>query len=170
MTESAATDDVAVSTLRRLRMLGVGVAVDDFGTGYSSLSRLMTLPTTVLKIDRSLVEKVGDGTRETALVRAVLDLARSLDLTVVAEGVETDVQRRTLGAMGCERIQGYLTGRPQPAEALDLPDGSLPVPPPRRAVSEPVVVPAGDWGVSTSSRTVWMPLWAGHIGGTEAGA
>jgi EAL domain-containing protein (putative c-di-GMP-specific phosphodiesterase class I) len=103
--------------LRRLRDLGVRVAIDDFGTGYSSLSQLQDFPVTELKIDKSFVHRAG--VLGLGLIRAMVHLARDLDLRIVAEGVETEEQLAMLTAAGCERMQGYLFGRPVPAaEAL----------------------------------------------------
>ncbi|WEN15932.1 EAL domain-containing protein [Rhodanobacter sp. AS-Z3] len=102
--------------LERLRSVGVGAALDDFGTGYSSLSYLHSLPLRMLKIDRAFVQELnkGSNTSSTRVVAAILALARALDLQVVAEGIETEVERDALIAMGCERGQGYLLGRPAP--------------------------------------------------------
>jgi EAL domain-containing protein (putative c-di-GMP-specific phosphodiesterase class I) len=103
--------------LKRLRDLGVRIAIDDFGTGYSSLSQLQDFPVTELKIDKSFVHRAG--ALGLGLIRAMVHLARDLDLRIVAEGVETEEQRAMLTAAGCERMQGYLFGRPVPAaEAL----------------------------------------------------
>jgi len=121
ITETAVMDDVdaAVEALARLRAVGVKVAIDDFGVGYSSLSYLRRLPVDVLKLDRAFVERLDDGdAADAAIVVAVVNLARSLGLTVVAEGVETAAQRRELRALGCTMAQGYLFARPVPAPAL----------------------------------------------------
>jgi EAL domain-containing protein (putative c-di-GMP-specific phosphodiesterase class I) len=118
ITETAVVEDVgaAVDLLRRLRAVGVKVAIDDFGVGYSSLASLRHLPVDVLKLDRSFVERLGDGdAADAAIVVAVVNLARSLGLTVVGEGVETVEQRRELRALGCTTAQGYLFARPLPA-------------------------------------------------------
>lgn len=107
-----------VSTLRRLRDLGVRVALDDFGTGYASLSHLKTLPVDRLKIDRSFVHGLAQGTVDAAIVAAMLLLGKSLGVEVVAEGVETEAELAALRATGCERIQGFLFSRPlAPADA-----------------------------------------------------
>ncbi len=100
--------------LARLRDLGVRIAIDDFGTGYSSLSQLQDLPVTELKIDKSFVHRAG--ALGAGLIRAMVHLARDLGLRVVAEGVETEDQLAMLTAAGCDRMQGYLLGRPVPAE------------------------------------------------------
>jgi EAL domain-containing protein (putative c-di-GMP-specific phosphodiesterase class I) len=111
ITEHQLVSDLDSSTreLDRVRALGVGVALDDFGTGYSSLSYLPRLPLTSLKIDRALVQRVGSA-RDT--IPAVLLLGRDLGLTVIAEGVETREQFVRLRELGCELIQGFLTGVP----------------------------------------------------------
>jgi diguanylate cyclase (GGDEF)-like protein len=100
--------------LARLRDLGVYIAIDDFGTGYSSLSQLQDLPVTELKIDKSFVHRAG--ALGVGLIRAMVHLARDLNLRVVAEGVETEEQRTMLVAAGCDRMQGYLFGHPVAAE------------------------------------------------------
>ena len=102
--------------LDRLHDSGIGTALDDFGTGYSSLSYLHTFPLRMLKIDRSFVAGLGQQSRHDSatVVASVLALARALGMQVVAEGIETEEQRRTLLEMGCEHGQGYLLGRPAP--------------------------------------------------------
>ncbi len=120
VTETALVDldEAALARLTALRAMGVKVALDDFGTGYSSLSRLRWLPVDVLKVDRSFVEGAADDAGAAALVRCVVDLAQALDLTVVAEGVETAEQEEALRSMSCDRAQGYLLGRPAGPEEL----------------------------------------------------
>ena len=106
-------DGIAARTgLEHLRLLGVRVAIDDFGTGYSSLSWLAHLPLDVLKIDRSFVAALGVAEREAVIVEAMVRLGHTLGLSVVAEGVETDVQLARLSALGCDFAQGFLLGRP----------------------------------------------------------
>ena len=115
--------DAAGRILGGLHEAGIRIALDDFGTGYSSLSHVHRFPLSSLKIDRSFIQALGLGQqqRSSAIVSAVLSLARSLDLNVVAEGVETEVQRDALQAMGCACAQGFLFGKPAPAEHW-LPD------------------------------------------------
>ena len=112
--------DEAVGRLAALRALGVRIAIDDFGTGYSSMAYLRRLPADVLKIDRSFVQDLGSDGRSTTLVASMIELARSLGLEVVAEGVETAQQHAVLGDLFCSHAQGYLFGRPQPAPDHDL--------------------------------------------------
>jgi len=112
------SDRDATQLLSELRQAGVRILVDDFGTGYSSLGRLQRLPVDVLKIDRAFIEDVGTDPRQGALVQAIVMMAHSLELTVVAEGVETDVQREFLKAHGCDLYQGYLLSRPLAADDM----------------------------------------------------
>ncbi len=104
---SAVTDSLA-----ELAALGVRTGIDDFGTGYSALAYLRRFRLDFLKIDRSFVTRLGRSARDDAVVRAIVDLAHAHDLTVTAEGVETPLQLDRLRAMGCDRVQGYLMGRP----------------------------------------------------------
>jgi len=106
----------ALAILQTLRAAGVRVCLDDFGTGYSSLSYLKSLPIDVLKIDRSFVASLGSGGVEEAIVQAILTMARSLRMEVVAEGVETEEQKGWLLKRGCDKMQGYLFSRPVPPD------------------------------------------------------
>ncbi|MGY3238940.1 MULTISPECIES: putative bifunctional diguanylate cyclase/phosphodiesterase [unclassified Bradyrhizobium] len=106
----------AVNLLRRLKALGIRIAMDDFGTGYSSLSYLQSFPFDKIKIDRSFILNLGATPQSAEIVRAVLSLAHALHIPVVAEGVETELQRAFLAGETCEEMQGYLIGRPEPIE------------------------------------------------------
>jgi len=106
----------ALSLLRRLKALGIRIAMDDFGTGYSSLSYLQSFPFDKIKIDRSFILNLEATPQSAEIVRAVLSLAHALHIPVVAEGVETEVQRAFLQSEACEEMQGYLIGRPEPIE------------------------------------------------------
>ncbi|WP_275887971.1 EAL domain-containing protein [Azonexus hydrophilus] len=114
ITETALMADVETNLriLRRLADLGLRVAVDDFGTGYSSLAQLTRLPVNVLKIDRAFVDGIERSEESRAIIRAVIGIARSLGLKLVAEGVETGAQQRELCTYGCDLIQGYYFHRP----------------------------------------------------------
>src|SRR5437016_3788139 len=104
--------------LLRLSEMGVRIAIDDFGTGYSSLGFLKHLPVDALKIDRSFVTSMTTDANDATIVRSTIDLGRNLGLTVVAEGVETAETLERLKELGCDVAQGYLVGRPAPAEEL----------------------------------------------------
>jgi diguanylate cyclase (GGDEF)-like protein/PAS domain S-box-containing protein len=117
LTESILMVDIeqALNTLARLKRLGVGIAIDDFGTGYSSLNYLKQFPIDVLKIDRSFVDGLPDGEQDAQIASAIIAMAHSLKLAVIAEGVETQAQLDFLRDHGCDEIQGYLLGKPMPA-------------------------------------------------------
>ena len=104
----------AVAILRRLKNLGVRIAMDDFGTGYSSLSYLQSFPFDKIKIDQSFIVNLGRSQQAATIVRAVIALGRGLNLPVVAEGVETAEQLKFLAGESCHEIQGYFIGRPKP--------------------------------------------------------
>lgn len=120
ITEGVMMDDhpTTLATIAAVQALGVGLSMDDFGTGYSSLSRLTQISFTELKIDRSFIEGMVKDPSALAVVTAINSIGRSLNLTVVAEGVETEAQQRILRDMGCEVAQGYLLSRP--LKAADL--------------------------------------------------
>jgi EAL domain-containing protein (putative c-di-GMP-specific phosphodiesterase class I) len=121
ITESVLMRDAlgAVKILHALNELGPGLSIDDFGTGYSSLSRLKRFPVNVLKIDRSFVDGLGEDPEDSAIVKAVISLADALNLTTVAEGVETGRQLDHLVDLGCRFAQGYHLSKPKPAAELD---------------------------------------------------
>ncbi len=120
ITESALIEDIAKvrAGLAAVRALGSRVAVDDFGTGYSSLAYLKSLPVDELKIDRSFVRNLGSDGVDESICRAILSLARSVGLTVTAEGVETQAQLDWLRNHHCNEAQGYLIARPMTAHAI----------------------------------------------------
>jgi diguanylate cyclase (GGDEF)-like protein len=103
--------------LDRLRAMGVKISIDDFGTGYSSLSYLKRLPAYALKIDKSFVRGLGESAEDTAVVRMIVELAHTLNMEVIAEGVETEEQAALLEEMGCDMAQGYLFSEPLTAKA-----------------------------------------------------
>ncbi|MGY3693092.1 diguanylate cyclase (GGDEF)-like protein/PAS domain S-box-containing protein [Bradyrhizobium sp. USDA 3240] len=106
--------DRGLSLLRRLKTLGVRISMDDFGSGYSSLSYLQAFPFDKIKIDRAFVINLGRNPQSAAIVRAVIDLGHGLEMSIVAEGVETEAQLSFLSEEGCDAVQGYLIGRPAP--------------------------------------------------------
>ena len=122
LTESSVLDDAGtvIKELHKLRDLGIQLQIDDFGTGYSSLSQLQSLNVDVIKIDQSFVRKLGKDYQSETLCETIVSIGRSLDITVVAEGVETAEQLRKLQAMGCDEIQGYLLSKPVPPK--DIPE------------------------------------------------
>jgi diguanylate cyclase (GGDEF)-like protein len=122
ITESVAMEDTRQTrdAFERLRKAGLHVSIDDFGTGHSSLALLRRLPAAELKIDRAFVTDLGSSDRARSIVQAVIQLARTLDLRVVAEGVETAAQRDVLVELGCDELQGYLFAKPMSAAAIAL--------------------------------------------------
>ncbi|MGC9527677.1 MAG: bifunctional diguanylate cyclase/phosphodiesterase [Limnospira sp.] len=120
VTESAIAENAlgVADRLSQLREMGVGISVDDFGTGHSSLSRLQNFPVDALKIDRSFIDQITRHKRDQNFVEATINFAHSLDLTLVAEGIETQQQWDLLRAMGCDCGQGYLISRPADAIAM----------------------------------------------------
>jgi EAL domain-containing protein (putative c-di-GMP-specific phosphodiesterase class I) len=117
LTESVLIEDLVgnIEKLRQLKEQGVCVAIDDFGTGYSSLGYLSRLPIDALKIDRSFVLRMSDDPQQMTIVTTIISLAHSLDMKVIAEGVENSEQARLLKLVKCDQIQGYLVGKPQGA-------------------------------------------------------
>jgi EAL domain-containing protein (putative c-di-GMP-specific phosphodiesterase class I) len=120
LTESVlmAEPERANEILQRLHEMGVRISIDDFGTGYSSLSYLKRFPAETVKIDRSFIRGLPSDKDDTAITQAVIAMAHSLGLNVVAEGVETEAQLNALRQLGCDEAQGFLTGRPMPADDL----------------------------------------------------
>ncbi|NQD95033.1 EAL domain-containing protein, partial [Pseudomonas sp. CrR25] len=114
LTESQLLDNVEniIATFQQLRDLGVKLAIDDFGTGYSSLSYLKRFPVDCVKIDQTFIRDLSPGGEDAAITRAIIAMAHSLELKVVAEGVETQAQMDFLKAQHCDEIQGYLISPP----------------------------------------------------------
>ncbi|MEJ5945655.1 bifunctional diguanylate cyclase/phosphodiesterase [Pseudokineococcus basanitobsidens] len=150
VTESVVEADSrpALAALRAVAALGVHLAVDDFGTGYSALSRLDDLEARYLKLDSTLTATVHTSPRRARLVRAAAALAQSLDMVVIAEGVEGPEQAQVLGELGCPLLQGYHLGRPGPVEALA---GRLRTADDRGRAGSPAVVPLPRRGATTDA-------------------
>jgi EAL domain-containing protein (putative c-di-GMP-specific phosphodiesterase class I) len=130
LTESQLVDNVesVIATMDRLQAQGVGFSLDDFGTGYSSLSYLKRLPLDQLKIDQSFVRDILSDPNDAAIARMIVVLAETLNLTVVAEGVENAAQRDALAMLGCQVYQGYFFSRPVPIDAFTDYVRGLPAP------------------------------------------
>ncbi len=159
ITESAVMRDAesAATILGALKSLGVMLAIDDFGTGYSSLAYLDKFPVDALKIDRSFVAMLTESALEPTLIAGIVSLAHSLNLVVIAEGVENEYQAETLIGLGVDALQGYLYGRPAPLKFVTGAPGGILTPPdaaqtgPARAwPGEDLVDPgqSGDWGLA----------------------
>ena len=121
ITESLIMEDVAhsIDTLQAIRSMGVTIAIDDFGTGFSSLSYLSKLPVDTIKIDRSFVIEMTNSPEGLSLVSTIINLAHSLKLKVVAEGVETEIQSHLLRLLNCDFAQGYLFSKPIPRDLFE---------------------------------------------------
>lgn len=111
-------DVSAITALRELKGMGVGIAMDDFGTGYSSLSYLKRFPIDTLKINRSYVDGLGSNAGDTAIVHATVAFAKALNLTVTAEGIENAEQLTLLKGLGCKLGQGYHFAKPLPSDGV----------------------------------------------------
>ena len=105
--------------LRQLHETGVGIFIDDFGTGTSAFSRLLNAPVEIIKIDRTFVNEIADGS-DAPLLRSIISLGRNLKVPLVAEGVENEIQAERLAELGCESAQGYYFARPGPFPELEL--------------------------------------------------
>ena len=117
ITEDEAMEDInlIIKVLLELKSKGIKISIDDFGTGYSSLSWLSKLPIDTIKIDRSLIINLDNNSKNIAIIKAILAVADSLDIKVIAEGIETETEFLTLKELGCQSIQGYLVGKPMMA-------------------------------------------------------
>ncbi len=120
LTEAILIDDPerALNILKKIRAMNIKVSLDDFGTGYSSLSYLRSLPIDIVKLDKSFIDRIAKNRQDLAITKGIVTLAKSLDLGVVAEGVESKEQLKLLTEMGCEQVQGYFFSRPCPAKEL----------------------------------------------------
>ena len=120
VTETALMDNLQVATesLKRLNSRGISIAIDDFGTGYSSLGYLKSLPINTLKIDRTFVKDICQDDDDKKIVQSLISLAHSLDMLVVAEGVEEKNQFDLLNQYSCDQFQGYMLSKPIPADDL----------------------------------------------------
>ncbi|OQY21609.1 MAG: hypothetical protein B6I37_08430 [Desulfobacteraceae bacterium 4572_35.2] len=122
ITESVLMNDVnsAIDTMTQLHELGVQLSIDDFGTGYSSLAYLKRFPIDTLKIDQSFVRDVVTDSNDAAIATTIIDLARNMNLNVIAEGIEDEAQRQFLYSHGCRYGQGYLFSRPQSLQDIEV--------------------------------------------------
>ncbi|MGH1370892.1 MAG: EAL domain-containing protein [Cellvibrionaceae bacterium] len=120
LTEAILIDDPdrALNILKKIRAMNIKVSLDDFGTGYSSLSYLRSLPIDIVKLDKSFIDRIAKNRKDLAITRGIVTLAKSLDLGVVAEGVESEEQLALLIEMGCEHVQGFYFSKPQPANII----------------------------------------------------
>jgi EAL domain-containing protein (putative c-di-GMP-specific phosphodiesterase class I) len=136
LTESMMLNDVewTVQRLRDLRELSIQIAIDDFGTGYSSLAYLRRFPTSILKIDRSFIARIGKDVEDEAIVRSIVTLARDLGMQVVAEGIETAEQLEILRGLGCDYGQGYYFSPPLPSHVAETLVGTSASAPGRGAI------------------------------------
>jgi EAL domain-containing protein (putative c-di-GMP-specific phosphodiesterase class I) len=118
ITESTLMDhpELMIKELNKIKKMGITVAVDDFGSGYSSLNYLKKLPVDVLKIDRSFISDIESDPNDSAIVAGIIALAKNLGMSTVAEGVETEAQRKILEQLGCDTFQGYLVSKPVPPQ------------------------------------------------------
>ena len=108
----------SIKKLKRLSQLGIDIAIDDFGTGYSSLAYLKKLPLNKLKIDQSFVKDVVTSEEDSAIIKAIIALAKSLNLNIIAEGVEEEIQKQFLQTNHCDNFQGYLFAKPLPSQKI----------------------------------------------------
>jgi len=152
-TNAMRNPDATIETLLDLKALGIRVAIDDFGTGYSSLSYLQRFPIGALKIDRSFVRAVADDPGAAAIAAAIIGLAHSLDLEVVAEGVETRAQLEFLRKHECDQVQGFLCSRPLPEESLVRLLSAHPRLVTRSGIEPALRTDTGRWGLGPGRAT-----------------
>lgn len=119
VTESSAMPQAAIESIAKLSNAGVGVCLDDFGTGYANLAALRTLPIDMVKLDRTVVSGIHRGSPAVAMVEAVVNMSRALDMVATAEGIETEEELEMIRATGCDLAQGYLIDRPMNADAFE---------------------------------------------------
>ncbi|WP_082659810.1 bifunctional diguanylate cyclase/phosphodiesterase [Aureimonas sp. AU40] len=155
VTESAVIDDRvrALDILRRIKAMGIAVAMDDFGTGYSSLETLRLFPFDRLKLDRSFTRELANDSQAQAFVRAIMSLSNSLDMPVIAEGIEEISQVRFLEEVGCQELQGFLFGRPGPIDVATS-----------RAVVDAPPLAADDIAYEGAATTIREGEWAKAYG------
>jgi EAL domain-containing protein (putative c-di-GMP-specific phosphodiesterase class I) len=111
--------DQVIEKIRYLRRLGIQISIDDFGTGFSSLNQLQRLPISDVKLDRSFIRDIAQDDKKSSIVRAIIELAHSMNMKVVAEGVETSEESQFCKELKCDELQGYLFSRPLPAEKFE---------------------------------------------------
>lgn len=135
ITEGVLIDDFdrGLALLRRLKALGVRIAMDDFGSGYSSLTYLQAFPFDKIKIDRAFVMNLGRNSQSAAIIRSMIGLGHGLDISIVAEGVETQEQLSFLAVESCDQVQGYFLGKPASIAQYDAWVGRTPRTPPAAA-------------------------------------
>jgi EAL domain-containing protein (putative c-di-GMP-specific phosphodiesterase class I) len=121
LTESILLEHIedTIATMNELKVIGIRFSLDDFGTGYSSLQYLKRLPLYQLKIDQSFIRDIADDNSDQAIVRTIIAVAKSMELEVIAEGVETDAQLAFLNDHGCKHYQGFIFGRPVPIKQFE---------------------------------------------------
>ena len=119
-------DDATLSVLHNLRDLGVRIAMDDFGTGFSSLSYLHRFPFDKIKIDRCFIKNLPDDRGSVATIQAIIGIAKAREIVTTAEGVETEEQKKVLGDLGCDQIQGFLISAAKPASEIVAAFGKAP--------------------------------------------
>jgi EAL domain-containing protein (putative c-di-GMP-specific phosphodiesterase class I) len=151
------------AVLHQLRALGIRIALDDFGTGYSSLSYLRSFPFDVIKIDRSFIRDLDSDDDSAVIVGAIVDIARGLGMTTVAEGVETTEQLEKVRNLGCTKVQGYLFSRPRPAGEVPALIRTLRVPARHKLVHEAGIGAMNESSDDADSFANSMVKWNAHL-------